>query len=237
VTNEEALQLESGIYRITWTDAHVASIGIVSGPAGFTNDHGERPLATMDARCVIRASNVMDMWRLVDHVERLAVCETSHQCTTRRELTKLSAYNAIALKDSMSGSVAEIARDSFLAGNDAEALAIISTELGFVPLASPRPVWRDLKIGDPVVVVAYGRIVNASNSHGACLEVSLFSNTLGYRHDASRHTLWVEPDELRYSLPPKHIDDRLTAADRVAIGEAARDLPTGKLTEPENEEG
>lgn len=219
---EEAAALEPGLYRITWTDAHAPSIGIVIGPQDITIRNA-RPLATIDGRVLPSSTS---SWRLVESVERLEPCFTHWKCATRQALHTNATPIRLALASNMGETVAEVVRDGLLVGDDAIALSVLAHELGLVPLASPRPVWRPLSVGDPVVVVAYGRIIDSSNG---CFAVSLFSEGLGY---VLARTLWVEPDELRYSVPPEHVQSRIGKGHLDLDGTHgmhARDRPTGVL--------
>ena len=224
MTPDEVNALATGIYRVEWRHGH-ETIGVIGPPRDAPHI---RTLVATDGG----SAGHINPWPLVESVERLTICETAAQCQIRREMFERTKPAAIALVQSMSADAAVIARDSFLAGDDAGALAIISHELGLVQLASPRPVWRDLKVGDPVVVVSYGRITDRLEGHGITYEVGLFSEgvrALDGGYSNSTRLAWFEPDEIRYSLPPEHIIGRVGAGDRKSLDSVQRDRPKALL--------
>jgi len=129
-------------------------------------------------------------------------------------------HTKLALASSLRPDVMATVRDAFLNGNDVEALALLSHELGFVKVASPHPEYRPLQVDDPVVVIAYGRIRSlAAVMHSDCRApyvVGLFSGGLGYDGpnwdpgaDASDYRSFdAMADEVRYCDPPTHLEER-----------------------------
>ena len=133
-------------------------------------------------------------------------------------------HTQLALASSLRSDVLATVRDAFLSGNDVEAIALLSHELGFVKVASPHPEYRPLQVGDPVVVVAYGRIrsvaavviMNEATHCRAPHVVGLFSGGLGYDGpnwdpgaDASDYRSFdAMADEVRYCEPPAHLEER-----------------------------
>lgn len=141
-------------------------------------------------------------------------------------------HTKLALASSLRPEVLATVRDAFLSGNDVEALALLSHELGLVQVASPHPEYRSLQVGDPVVVVAYGRIrslaavvnIDDSTRCHAPYVVGLFSGGLGYDGpgwdpgaDASDYRSFdAMPDEVRYCEPPAHLEARVLKEDEEA---------------------
>lgn len=143
-------------------------------------------------------------------------------------------HTRLALAASLRPEVLATVRDAFLSGNDPEALALLSHELGLVQVASLHPEHRPLEVGDPVVVIAYGRIrslaavVNIDDAmRGQCRApyvVGLFSGGLGYDGpnwdpgaDASDYRSFdAMPDEVRYCEPPTHLKERVLKEDEEA---------------------
>lgn len=133
-------------------------------------------------------------------------------------------HTKLALASSLRPDVLATVRDAFLSGNDVEALALLSHELGLVKVASPHPEYRPLQVGDPVVVIAYGRIrslaavVNIDDTTlcRAPYVIGLFSGGLGYDGpnwdpgaDASDYRSFdAMADEVRYCDPPAHLEER-----------------------------
>ena len=133
-------------------------------------------------------------------------------------------HTKLALASSLHPEVLATVRDAFLSGNDAEALALLSHELGLVKVASPHPEYRPLQVGDPVVVVAYGWIrslavvmnIDDASRCRAPYVVGLFSEGLGYDGpnwdpgaDASDYRSFdAMTDEVRYCDPPARLEER-----------------------------
>lgn len=135
-------------------------------------------------------------------------------------------HTKLALASSLRPDVLATVRDAFLSGNDVEALALLSHELGLVQVAAPHPEYRPLQVGDPVVVVAYGRIrslaaivvnIDDSTRCRAPYVVGLFSGGLGYDGpdwdpgaDVSEYRSFdAMSDEVRYCEPPAHLEARV----------------------------
>jgi hypothetical protein len=155
---------------------------------------------------------------LVDDLMQSLLATLSGRYQAAIEHTKL------ALATSLRPDVLATVRDAFLSGNDVEALALLAHELGLVKIASPHPEYRPLQVGDPVVVVAYGRIrslaavvnIDDATRCRAPYVVGLFSGGLGYDGpnwgpgaDASDYRSFdAMADEVRYCEVPVHLEER-----------------------------
>jgi hypothetical protein len=160
------------------------------------------------------------------HVEQHLVDDLvrSLRATLSSRYETATAHTKLALASSLRPEVLATVRDAFLSGNDPEALALLAHELGLVKLASPHPEYRPLQVGDPVVVIAYGRIrslaavvdIEDMTRCRAPYVVGLFSGGLGYDGpnwdpgaDASDYRSFdAMVDEIRYCEVPAHLEER-----------------------------
>lgn len=138
-----------------------------------------------------------------------------------RNVTKTIGPTKLALASSLRPEIATIVRDAFLSGDDTTAMTLLQHELGFVQLASSQPPYLPLKVGDPVLVIAYGCIRSLADARDSTAlrryVVGLFSEGLGYDGpnwdpgaDASDYRSFdAMPDELRYCEPPTALKERV----------------------------